>query len=431
MKLTAHYLDKIELDMTKFITEDLSDKLVYNNIGSNHRMSTTIKELADIEGISDLDREILLAACWLRYFGFKDLDKFDLNSYEDLYINCNECTLIYAKDYLNSIGYPKDRTEQILQILSESNQYFRDSNIELKNPLTKIFLDASNKDWARKNGRKYMKQLYQQFLLTGVAPKGKSNWHDTVLKFLINHEYLTTYGKEKLESKKQTLIKKIEKEKKENLKNQQLILKKELDISDDELKKLKKSLKSVKGRDERGIQTMFRTTSRNHYTLNQMVDRKANIMISVNAIILSLIISRIVGQIQTFCVHNSPIIILLLVCTISIILAIVAIIPSKSHGEFTEEDIRNKEGNLLYFGNYYNMSFRDYNWGMLQLLNDGDHLYTTMIRDQYFLGQMLNRKYTYIRKSLFVFMFGFAFAVLIFVIVSTLPGFHIGGVHDI
>lgn len=75
------------------------------------------------------------------------------------------------------------------------------------------------------------------------------------------------------------------------------------------------------------------------------------------------------------------------------------------------------------------MSFRDYQWGMLQMINDGDSLYTTMIRDLYFMGQMLERKYNHLRYSLNVFMIGFILAVILFIIASSMPDFHIAGTH--
>ena len=154
---------------------------------------------------------------------------------------------------------------------------------------------------------------------------------------------------------------------------------------------------------------MFRTTSKNHYTLNTMVDRKANIMISVNAIILSLIIGALVGGNMVLERQDiAPTVLMALTCTLSIIYAVFAIRPEKTHGEFTETEIREKKGNLLFFGNFHNMHFRDFEWGMLQMLSDRNFLYSTMIRDLYYLGQTLNRKYVFIRRSLNIFILGFA-----------------------
>jgi len=90
--------------------------------------------------------------------------------------------------------------------------------------------------------------------------------------------------------------------------------------------------------------------------------------------------------------------------------------PAKTQGDFSEEEIRSKEGNLLYFGNFHNMQLRDFEWGFLQLLNDKDYLYQSMIRDYYFQGIALNRKYKFIRTSLTIFLIGFGVAFSFFLI---------------
>jgi hypothetical protein len=142
-----------------------------------------------------------------------------------------------------------------------------------------------------------------------------------------------------------------------------------LDISDKELKTLKENLNDNNNAvDIRTIQTLFRNTSKNHYTLNQMVDRKANIMISINAIINSLIIGGLLGPSTTLLdVKLIPVFVLMIASSLSIFYAIMAINPNKTHGEFTEDDVRNKQGNLLYFGNFHNMSYRDYEWAMFEM----------------------------------------------------------------
>mgnify|MGYP006288969931 CR=1 FL=1 len=172
-----------------------------------------------------------------------------------------------------------------------------------------------------------------------------------------------------------------------------------------EIKKLRKKLSQIKERDMRGIQTLFRTTSHNHYTLNEMVDRKANIMITVNSIILSVLIGGLLSYEQTQLVLFA-IAIMALTALFSIIFAIFSITPNKTQGKFSRDDILKKDGNLLYFGNFYDMEFEDYEWGMLQKLNDNDFLYRSMIKDLYYLGKVLNRKYKFIRLSLYTFLGG-------------------------
>ncbi len=216
------------------------------------------------------------------------------------------------------------------------------------------------------------------------------------------------------------MLAKLVKERKDIRKKEDAVLRTELGIDDEELKKLKGNLRAVQGRDNRGIQTMFRTTSRNHYTLSEMVDRKSNIMISVNAVILSLIIGNIFGDEFAISLETLPLNVMMIASTLSIVFAILAIRPEKTHGKFTEKDVREKQGNLLYFGNYNSMSLRDYEWGMLQMLKDQDFLYSSMIKDLYFLGKTLDKKYKNIRKSLSIFALGVIFAVISFIVAESI-----------
>ncbi|WP_027077123.1 hypothetical protein [Maribacter antarcticus] len=69
-----------------------------------------------------------------------------------------------------------------------------------------------------------------------------------------------------------------------------------LGIDKDTLKKLKKKLAKVEPRSERGAETLFRLVSKNQYTLNAMIDRKSNILISINALILSIILGAVLSS---------------------------------------------------------------------------------------------------------------------------------------
>ncbi len=422
-------LEQTEFFVTKVATEEFSNKLVYHDIEYVHRIITAAKEISVAEGIPAEEKEVVLLSVWLSVVGFKNLEFFkDINGPGDLARNSSIFSHPIAEEFLSSFDYADPNKSRVLNLILRTPEELKLNN-DPDAHLAEIISDALTSDWASDKAELHYKHLYQELLLMEAIVISKSGWREKGAEYLKNHEYLTEYTRTNWAPKKEKTIEWLKEQNKQYSNDQKAIIKQELDISDFELKKLKKSLLGIKSRDDKGIQTMFRTTSRNHYTLNQMVDSKANIMISVNAIILSLIISRIMGQVQTWCLHNSPILIMLVTCSISIVFAVLAIRPAKSHGEFTEEEIRNRQGNLLYFGNYHNMSFRDYQWGMLQLIKDGDNLYTTMIRDLYFLGQMLERKYRHIRFSLNIFMIGFTIAVVLFVIASSMPDFHISGTH--
>jgi len=427
VNVETSFIDQTQIFVTKTMAKMPTEKLLYHDITYVHRVVDGIRELIDSRQIDDLDREILIMTAWLWPLGFTDLDKNqDKGSPIAFFEMCNMCSLNLAHAFLSEIDYPSARKVKVLELIESLGPQ--------KTPNTtneKILRDAITIDWGKSKSNKAIKNLYLELLLTNNLRVSKGNWLASAIDYLNAHTYFTKYAIENFKPKKDQLILKLEKELKDIGKVEKLAIKQELGISDDELKALKKNLKSVKGRDERGIQTMFRNTSKNHYTLNQMVDRKANIFISVNAIILSLILSRVIGTIDTWCIHNSPLLLILISTMISIAFSIIAIIPTKTHGSFSEEEVRNKQGNLLYFGNYHNMAYRDYEWGILQMLNDSDYLYSSMIKDQYFLGKQLNAKHRLIRIALGSFLFGFLIAAVLFFIVSLTPGFHFGdGAHQ-
>jgi hypothetical protein len=173
---------------------------------------------------------------------------------------------------------------------------------------------------------------------------------------------------------------------------------------------------------ERGIETMFRVVPRNHLDLSALADHKANIMISTNALILSLAVGFLMSKLDTNPHLIVPTFILLGVCCSALVLAILATRPQVTSGTFTREDIRQKKTNLLFFGNFHRSTLEDFDWGMKEMMRDREYLYGSMIKDLYFLGKVLGVKYRYLRICYTVFMYGLIVAILAFIITfATLP----------
>jgi hypothetical protein len=188
-----------------------------------------------------------------------------------------------------------------------------------------------------------------------------------------------------------------------------------------------KALKEQQKNTERGIQTMFRTTSNNHFELSSLADGKGNIMISVNSIIMSIALTVLLARLAFYPHFIIPTVILLAVCLSAIIFAILSTRPTVSKGRFTEDDIRQKRTNLLFFGNFHRMELEEYNWAMNEMLKDREYLYNSMIKDIYFLGVVLAKKYKYLRISYTIFMYGLIIAVIAFAIAAIYGGGASGG----
>ena len=145
-----------------------------------------------------------------------------------------------------------------------------------------------------------------------------------------------------------------------------------------------------------------------------MADSKANIMISVNTILLGAVFTILARKLDSNPHLIIPTIVLTMVSLVTLILAVRVTRPSVSSGIFTKEDIQNKDANLLFFGNFFKMNLKDFSWGMMEMMNDRDFLYGSMIKDFYFLGQVLGRKYKLLRLCYTIFMYGITLAALLF-----------------
>lgn len=149
-----------------------------------------------------------------------------------------------------------------------------------------------------------------------------------------------------------------------------------------------------------------------------MADNKANIMISVNSIIISIVVTVLIRKLEEFPNYTIPAILLITTCLSAMVFAVLATRPKVTHGVITKEDIEKKQSNLLYFGNFFDLSLSDYTKGMHAMMEDGEYLYDSMIRDIYFLGKVLAVKYKLLRKSYNIFMFGFVISVLSFLVAT-------------
>ena len=388
-------------DYTFEIIDKESDKNLYTTISRVYRIEKNINTIIKEDRIENIDIDCLYLANYVLNIEQATTKANTLN-FKDSETSINEILdSLRLKFKLNS-----ETVNRVKTIIIESFPFNETKLLE-----SKIISDANIMDFAGSQGRDRLKKMYEQMILKDFK-LSKSNWYDTLIGILDNYKTTTHFGQTHVQPSIDKRYKSLRKERKDHKNHTNLILQKELKISDQEIKKLKKNIGKIKGRDDRGIQTLFRNTSRNHYTLNKMVDGKARIMITINSIILSLILGGIIGKSSNEVVLNIPSIIFAVTNLISIAFAIISITPNKTQGNFTEEDIRSKKGNLLYFGNFHNMHYRDFEWAFLQLLQDKDYLYTSMIKDFYYQGQILQVKNKLIRISLYTFLLGLVVAIV-------------------
>ncbi len=205
--------------------------------------------------------------------------------------------------------------------------------------------------------------------------------------------------------------------KSEKIKDQ--LLMEELNIDKDELKSLKKKLSKIAPRPERGVETLFRLLSKNQYTLNSMIDRKSNILISINALILSIVLGTVLNQLDKDPHLIYPAILILLTNLVSITYAVFATRPELKHGD-------RQTNNLMFYGNFHEMEEADYVSNLTNLMSQGDELYKTIAKDTYHLGKIIDKKFKLLRKSFTIFLIGIILSVIAFILCHLLFGNYFG-----
>ena len=165
----------------------------------------------------------------------------------------------------------------------------------------------------------------------------------------------------------------------------------------------------------RGIETMFRSSYRVQMDLTDLADNKANMMMSINGIIISIILAAVAPKLDTNPWLLLPTVILLLGTLVSMVYAILAARPRVSSQPITLSDLKSSRGNILFFGNFANLSEDDFVEGVEELMEERELLYETMVRNLYGIGSVLRTKFALLQIAYTAFMTALILGVLSFI----------------
>lgn len=377
-------------------------EFVFHNLEHTDDVVEACSHMADYYQLHEEDRLVLMLAAWFHDTGYSSGTS---EGHENASVQL-------ATQFLQS----RHTNDTIVQRVASCIEATRmpQSPVSL---IEKILCDSDLHHLATEDF-KARNQLLKQERENLIGHKiDKKEWRKSNIKFLMQHHYFTEYGQQILTPKKMENLAIFEKRKGDKKQDEEISQEAFPYISGGTPEDEEKEQKAT----ERGVQTMFRTTSNNHIELSGMADNKASIMITVNSIILSVAISYLLARVAFYPIYMIATGILIFTCLISVTFSILATRPSINSGKFTEEDIRNKKTNLLFFGNFHQMQLTDYQWGMHQMVKDREYLYNTMMMDIYYLGVVLAKKYRYLRISYTVFMVGLILAVLAFGVAALTP----------
>ncbi len=376
------FIKKTKQYVLDYLIQNLDNKYIYHNYQHTNYVVSKIEELAKAEEVSEEDLEIVLLAGWFHDIGYT----ISKEKHEDHSIEI-------AKKYLDTNQYDAEKTIKVLNCINVTKL-----NEQPKNNLEKIVADADFAHLAEENYENICENLRLEFANIDCGTFSNVQWTQNNIELFQKHNYFTQYALVNWVPLKNENLKKLHKK----------------------LKKQKEKTKEneTSNRSERSVDTLFRITLKNHLTLSDIADTKANILLSVNAIIISMALSNLIPKFDNpanaFLIF--PTILFIAFSVASMILSVIATRPSITSGTFTKEDIRNKKVNILFFGNFHKMNLAEFEDGINEVMNDKDYLYSSMSKDLYFLGQVLAKKYKILRLTFTVFMIGIILSVIAFAI---------------
>lgn len=390
---------KIEQHVRALFEERANPILVFHNLKHTETVVNRTKEIAGHYNLSENDVLILFAAAWFH----------DTGHLFTVPVGHEAKSVDIMKEFMTDHITDQATIDEIGNCIMATKMP--------RNPgsqLQEIICDADTYHFGTKEFKETNKLNLEELRLRNGEIDRRA-FDEGTERMLSTHIFYTNYCRNLLDDMKEKNLKKLRKK---------LAEKNDVDKADgkptdqqskDDDEGLPK-MKEEKGLMTKGIQTMLRLTSDNHMQLSGMADSKANILISVNAIIISVILSVLIRRLQTDTYLTIPTVIFLIFTLCTIVISILSTRPKVSQGVFSEQEVIDKQTNLLFFGNFYKKTLPDYEKAMHSMMNDPDYLYGSLVKDIYYLGVVLGKKYRMIRLAYNVFMTGIIISVIAFAI---------------
>jgi predicted metal-dependent HD superfamily phosphohydrolase len=391
-------LNQAETYIRALFEEGGREGLSYHDIVHTEYVATQARKIGQQSGLDQKEINIVVLAALFHDSGFV------IRS-----VNHEDESKALARKFLHEKGVAGNLIKKVTDCI-EATRMPQDPGDNL---LAQVLCDA---DMAYLSEDFYIERtnlLRKEWNHESDAKLSRKAYYKETIELFENHQYFTSYGKEKFSPGKE--------------KNLQIL---HAYLNEKEKEKKKKKSKASRSRAKkknlhqidkgkmpgRGVESMFRLTARNQINLSSIADNKANILISINTIVLTVLVSIGIGKISDYPVITIPAVFFISTCMITIIFAILSTRPKISSGKFSKEDIHHKRINLLFFGNFYNMEMDDYEWAVKEMMDDPDYLYSSMIRDQYSLGKVIANKYRLLRIAYTIFMIGLIVSSLLFAV---------------
>ena len=141
---------------------------------------------------------------------------------------------------------------------------------------------------------------------------------------------------------------------------------------------------------------------------------KASLLISVNSIVMSIVLSVLITKLEENRYLLFPTLLLVITGAVTIVFAIISTKP-RIIGGGSKNKSEDDELNLLFFGDFAKLSLTEYKKAMKETYKNRTELYDSLSRDIYYQGIVLKWKFKYINIAYNIFMYGFIITIITFI----------------
>ncbi|MBR9999992.1 MAG: HD domain-containing protein [Cyclobacteriaceae bacterium] len=387
-------LGKAHIQIEDFFKTSIPENLLFHDINHAKDVAEAARKLGQKASLSEKDLEILEMAALFHDTGYvRDRE------------NHEEESVRIAEKFLSEIEYPEENMKKVSGLIRSTKRDHQPRNF-----LEEILHDADHSHIGRKSFFRKGELFRAELEASNGNEFSEHEWHKRQYDFLINNPFLTSFAEQEYGTRRT-----------KNIRNQRKNI-----LS---ARKVTRRIKT--GKDYgRGIDTLYRSNYRNHINFSSIADGKANMMISINTILISIIVTLSGAGLSVFdgfqpgrFRYTIPIFILLIGSLISVVFAVLSARPKVTEKNVDKKNIRSKDKSFLYFGNFLQITEDEFTEYLSDLKRDQQELYDSMSRDTYNLGKVLKEKYRLLSISYTVFMIGLTLSVIgfigIFIFTST------------
>jgi len=158
--------------------------------------------------------------------------------------------------------------------------------------------------------------------------------------------------------------------------------------------------------------------------LTSIADNKANVLLSLNALMLTFLVPLTIPYLDRILALNLgiPMILLAITCLVTIYISVNVLKPGKFEGQGIKPKGANHNFSPFFFGNFHNMNKSEYLDYSSDVLNDEFLVKSFISNDFYHIGLRLAQKMRMIRIAFNIFIFGMSAAILLAITMLIIHG---------